>query len=135
MSHVARLRDALCRETITVYALEDTRPTDQGGGDFFYIGQAKDPDDRLQDHLYQARLGLHTNRLLARRLLAIEAAGEKVEWYPVCQCRSRYEATFEERRAIKAFDHLAPLINLQHNPNQSQVRPFTQQYLERIEAA
>ena len=135
MSHVARLRDALCRETITVYALEDTRPADQGGGDFFYIGQAKDPDDRLQDHLYQARLRIHKNRLLARRLLAIEAAGEKVEWYPVAVCRSHYEAAVEERRAIKAFDRLAPLVNLQHNPNQSQARPFTQHYLKRIEAA
>ena len=130
MSHVARLRDASCRETITVYALLDPR-----SDDVFYIGQAKDPDDRLQDHLYQARLRIHTNQALARRLLAIEAAGCKVQWYPVCQCRSRYEAAVEERRAIKAFDHLAPLINLQHNPNQSQVRPFTQQYLERIEAA
>ena len=135
MSDVARLRDAPCRETITVYALEDTRPADQGGGDFFYIGQAKDPDDRLQDHLYQARLRIHKNQALARRLLAIEAAGYRVQWYPVCQCRSRYEAAVEETRAIKAFDRLAPLINLQHNPNQSQARPFTQQYLERIEAA
>ena len=135
MSTVVRLRDAPCRETITIYALFDERPADQGGDEFFYIGQAKDPEERLKDHLYQARLGLHTNKALARRLLAIEAAGCKVQWYPVCQCRSRYEAAVEERRAIKAFDHLAPLINLQHNPNQSQARPFSESYLRRVEAA
>ena len=128
MADVACLRQE--RDVITIYVLFDPRDDEP-----YYVGQAKDPDERLSEHLYAARSGEMTNLAFRRWLLTLDAQDLAPVLYVRCQCRGQYEADIEETKAIREFQRLSPdLLNLRSNPGRSQARPFTDAYLRRVGA-
>ena len=72
------------------------------------------------------------NRALCRWLLSLDRLGMRPVLNIELECRSPYEADVEEQRLIYRYGKLYPLLNLLHNPNQKQARPFSQSYLRRV---
>ncbi len=126
LAWVVRLRDA--GDPIWVYSLEDPRDSD-----IYYVGQSTDPEKRLGQHITEARSGRMDNRALCRWLLSLDRLGLRPVLNIEVECRSPYEADVEEQRTIHHYGRLYPdLLNLHHNTNRTQRRPFTRPYLNRV---
>ena len=125
MAWVVRLRDA--GDLVWIYSLEDPRD-----GEIYYVGQSTDPERRLSEHLTEARSGRMENRALCRWLLSLDRLGIRPVLNIETECRSPYEADVEEKRLIRHYGKLYPLLNLHHNSHRTQSRPFTRKYLKQV---
>ena len=101
-----------------------------------YVGRTKqDIEDRLNGHLSKARLGQMDNLHFSRWLLELESQGLRPLIEPCGFTRGLEMARLAETKFIREYRAANPgLFNVQKNPENHQLRPFSQRYLRRVGA-
>ena len=121
---------------VTIYALIEPGTEHTPDPHVRYIGQTYGKlETRLSQHIADAKAGRTTNeKLRAWIIKCLNRKTRPVVW-PV-ETTTCFSADETEGYHISAYAERFPdLLNLQHNPNHAQPRPFTEQALHRVGAA